>query len=136
MIFSAFSSGNPKCIVIKSGIYGALSSAMGTPFFRRSNYIKQVRDDEGNYRTVVDLSRRKGESRFEHFTRLMPWRSGVVEAVRENSETAERTGADPGAICRAVVCVPNCRVQMGNRQRYAQYGIFADDCPGMWHYAG
>lgn len=71
---------------IKSGIYGALSSALGTPTFNTHNYTKKVKGPDGKYHTKVDLSRREDESRLQHFSRLMPWRSGISNAIRENSE--------------------------------------------------
>ena len=72
---------------IKSGIYGAISSAMGTPVFRGRDYTKRVKGSDGKYHTEIDLSRREGESRLGHITRLMPWRSGITNAIRENTET-------------------------------------------------
>ena len=72
---------------IKSGIYGAISSAMGTPVFRGRDYTKRVKGSDGKYHTEIDLSRREGESRLGHITRLMPWRSGITNAIRENDET-------------------------------------------------
>lgn len=72
---------------IKSGIYGAISSAMGTPVFRGGDYTKRVKGSDGKYHTEIDLSRREGESRLGHITRLMPWRSGITNAIRENAET-------------------------------------------------
>lgn len=72
---------------IKSGIYGAISSAMGTPVFRGRDYTKRVKGSDGKYHTEIDLSRREGESRLGHITRLMPWRSGITNALRENAET-------------------------------------------------
>lgn len=72
---------------IKSGIYGAISSAMGTPVFRSRDYTKRVKGKDGKYHTEIDLSRREGESRLGHITRLMPWRSGITNAIRENNET-------------------------------------------------
>lgn len=71
---------------IKSGIYGAISSAMGTPVLRGRDYTKRVKGSDGKYHTKIDLSRREGESRLGHITRLMPWRSGITNAMRENSE--------------------------------------------------
>lgn len=72
---------------IKSGIYGAISSAMGTPAFRGRDYTKRVKGSDGKYHTEIDLSRREGESKLGHITRLMPWRSGITNALRENAET-------------------------------------------------
>lgn len=72
---------------IKSGIYGAISSSMGTPVFRGRDYTKRVKGSDGKYHTEIDLSRREGESRLGHITRLMPWRSGITNALRENAET-------------------------------------------------
>ena len=72
---------------IKSGIYGAISSAMGTPVFRGRDYTKRVKGSDGKYHTEIDLSRREGESRLGHITRLIPWRSGITNALRENAET-------------------------------------------------
>lgn len=72
---------------IKSGIYGAISSIMGTPVFRSRDYTKRVKGSDGKYHTEIDLSRREGESRLGHITRLMPWRSGITNAIRENAET-------------------------------------------------
>lgn len=72
---------------IKSGIYGAISSAMGTPAFRGRDYTKRVKGSDGKYHTEIDLSRREGESWLGHKTRLMPWRSGITNAIRENAET-------------------------------------------------
>lgn len=75
---------------IKSGIYGALSSAMGTPSFSPRNYTKTVIGKDGKYHTKIDLSRREGESRAEHIARLMPWRSGISNAISENKETQRK----------------------------------------------
>ena len=71
---------------IKSGIYGAISSVLGTPTFNTHNYTKKVKGQDGKYHTKVDLSRREDEGRLQHFNRLMPWRSGISNALRENSE--------------------------------------------------
>ena len=72
---------------IKSGIYGAISSAIGTPVFRSRDYTKRVKGSDSKYHTKINLSRREGESRLGHITRLMPWRSGITNAIRENAET-------------------------------------------------
>ena len=69
---------------IKSGVYGALSSALGTFGGGVSNYTKRVKGADGKYHTKLDLSRREGESTLGYVTRLMPWRSGVSNAIREN----------------------------------------------------
>lgn len=68
---------------IEAGIYGAISSVLGTPTVRARDYTKQVMGSDGKYHTKIDLSRREGESLFGTVTRLMPWRSGLVQAIRE-----------------------------------------------------
>ena len=72
---------------IKLGIYGVISSAIGTPVFRSRDYTRRVKGKDGKYHTEIDLSRREGESRLGHITRLMPWRSGITNAIRENTDT-------------------------------------------------
>ena len=72
---------------IKSGIYAAISSAMGTPVFRGEDYTKRVKESDCKFHTEIDLSSSEGESRLGHITRLMPWRSGITNAIRENAET-------------------------------------------------
>lgn len=68
---------------LEAGIYGAISSILGTPAVRARDYTKQVMGSDGKYHTKVDLSRREGENLFETVTRLMPWRSGLGQAIRE-----------------------------------------------------
>lgn len=68
---------------LEAGIYGAISSVLGTPAVRARDYTKQVMGSDGKYHTKIDLSRREGESLFGTVTRLMPWRSGLVQAIRE-----------------------------------------------------
>lgn len=68
---------------LEAGIYGAISSVLGTPAVRARDYTKQVIGSDGKYHTKIDLSRREGENLFETVTRLMPWRSGLVQAIRE-----------------------------------------------------
>lgn len=68
---------------LEAGIYGAISSVLGTPAVRARDYTKQVMGSDGKYHTKIDLSRREGENLFETVTRLMPWRSGLVQAIRE-----------------------------------------------------
>ena len=68
---------------LEAGIYGAISSVLGTPAVRARDYTKQVMGSDGKYHTKVDLGRREGENLFETVTRLMPWRSGLGQAIRE-----------------------------------------------------
>ena len=68
---------------LEAGIYGAISSVLGTPAVRARDYTKQVMGSDGKYHTKIDLSRREGENLFETVTRLMPWRSGLGQAIRE-----------------------------------------------------
>lgn len=68
---------------LEAGIYGAISSILGTPAVRARDYTKQVMGSDGKYHTKIDLSRREGENLFETVTRLMPWRSGLGQAIRE-----------------------------------------------------
>lgn len=68
---------------LEAGIYGAISSVLGSPAVRARDYTKQVMGSDGKYHTKIDLSRREGESLFGTVTRLMPWRSGLVQAIRE-----------------------------------------------------
>ena len=68
---------------LEAGIYGAISSILGTPAVRARDYTKQVIGSDGKYHTKIDLGRREGENLFETVTRLMPWRSGLGQAIRE-----------------------------------------------------
>ena len=68
---------------LEAGIYGAISSILGTPAVRTRDYTRQVLGEDGKYHSKVDLSRREGESLFDQITRVMPWRSGLVQAIRE-----------------------------------------------------
>lgn len=68
---------------LEAGIYGAISSVLGTPVVRTRDYTKQVMGSDGKYHTKIDLGRREGENLFETVTRLMPWRSGLGQAIRE-----------------------------------------------------
>lgn len=68
---------------LEAGIYGAISSVLGTPAVRARDYTKQVMGSDGKYHTKIDLGRREGENLFETVTRLMPWRSGLGQAIRE-----------------------------------------------------
>lgn len=73
-----------------SGVYGALSSGMGTPMIRRSNYIGagRVNPETGKPegRTFDAFRRRETgdgqrEGFFEYMGRVTPWRSGVGEGI-------------------------------------------------------
>ena len=68
---------------LEAGIYGAISSILGTPAVRARDYTKQVMGSDSKYHTKIDLGRREGENLFETVTRLMPWRSGLGQAIRE-----------------------------------------------------
>ena len=95
---------------IKSGILGAISSSIGTPTFRARDYTKRVKNADGTYSTKIDFSRREGESRFEHITRLAPWRSGLVDAIRENNQT-KRQLYDEAATLETWLRDPNNRAK-------------------------
>lgn len=85
-IAAAFTALNNTAVskdALEAGIYGAISSVLGTPAVRARDYTKQVMGSDGKYHTKIDLSRREGESLFGTVTRLMPWRSGLVQAIRE-----------------------------------------------------
>lgn len=95
---------------IKSGILGAISQSIGTPTFRARDYTKRVKNADGTYSTEIDFSRREGESRFEHITRLAPWRSGLVDAIRENNQT-KRQLYDEAATLETWLRDPNNRAK-------------------------
>lgn len=104
---------------IKSGIYGAISSALGTfgPS-RRTNRLDEngnvvyKRDPDGSL--VRDKSGRpvtekvwfgrgqnaKGEleSRWEAFSRAMPWRSGLYSQIQETRRESDRLRTEAGVI--------------------------------------
>lgn len=71
---------------IKSGIYGAISSALGVPVIRNRDYTKRVKGNDGKYHTEIDFSRRENESRLGYITRLIPWRSSITNSIRENAD--------------------------------------------------
>lgn len=104
---------------IKSGIYGAISSALGTfgPS-RRTNKL----DSQGNvvYKRNPDGSLVRGkdgrpiaekvwfgrgqnakgelESRWEAFSRAMPWRSGLYSQIQETRRESDRLRTEAGVI--------------------------------------
>lgn len=72
---------------IKSGVYGALSSAMGTPALGHRARTGNV-DANGRAETTYfgrGLNERgERESNWERLRRITPWRSGLFQAYREN----------------------------------------------------
>lgn len=72
---------------IKSGIYGAISSVMGTPSLGHRARTGRV-DANGNAETTYfgrGLNERgERESQLERLGRILPWRSGITQAYREN----------------------------------------------------
>ena len=68
---------------IKSGIYGALSSILGTPSMRVRDYTSRVKQSDGTYKTQLNFRKREGESTLGYVSRLAPWRSGLANSIRE-----------------------------------------------------
>lgn len=72
---------------IKSGIYGAISSVMGTPSLGHKARTGRV-DANGNAETTYfgrGLNERgERETQLERLGRILPWRSGITQAYREN----------------------------------------------------
>lgn len=72
---------------IKSGIYGAISSVMGTPSLGHKARTGRV-DANGNAETTYfgrGLNERgERETQLERLCRILPWRSGITQAYREN----------------------------------------------------
>lgn len=74
----------------ESALMGALGSMIGLPNLRYSNYVSKYRGSDGKIHRKLDLGRREGETAFEHFQRLAPWRSGISSNIREQIETNKR----------------------------------------------
>lgn len=70
----------------ESAVLGALGSFIGTPSMRRSDYQKVYTDAEGKQRTKFSLGQREGESNFEYFQRISPWRSGLSASIKEHRD--------------------------------------------------
>lgn len=72
---------------IKSGIYGAISSVMGTPSLGHKARTGRV-DANGNAETTYfgrGLNEKgERETQLERLGRILPWRSGITQAYREN----------------------------------------------------
>jgi hypothetical protein len=104
---------------IKAGVYGAISSALGTfgpsrsttkldangnVVYKRNPDGSLVRDKRGRpIAETVRFSRgqnAKGEleSRWEAFSRAMPWRSGLYSQIKATRNETERLNKDAGLI--------------------------------------
>lgn len=80
---------------VKAGIYGAFSSAIGTPMIRKSNYFsaREINPETGKAEgKKFDAFKRretgdsKKESVFEYLNRVTPWRSSIGEGIRRVQE--------------------------------------------------
>ena len=71
---------------IKSGIYGAISSVMGTPSLGHKTRTGRVVDGKAETTYFGRGLNEKGEleSNWERLRRITPWRSGLFQAHREN----------------------------------------------------
>lgn len=71
---------------IKSGIYGAISSVMGTPSLGHRTRTGRIVDDKAETTYFGRGLNEKGEleSNWERLRRITPWRSGLFQAHREN----------------------------------------------------
>ena len=78
---------------VKSGIMGAISSVMGTPF-KMSRAKTGELDENGKAKTTLfgrGLNEKgEKESAWEMIKRLTPWRSGVTGGIREIREKEEQ----------------------------------------------
>lgn len=74
----------------ESALMGAIGSMIGLPNVKGSNYISKYRGNDGKIHRKLDLGRREGETGFEQFQRLAPWRSGVSANIREQKEAKQR----------------------------------------------
>lgn len=74
----------------ESALMGALGSMIGLPNLKFSNYVSKYRGSDGKTHRKLDLGRREGETAFEHFQRLAPWRSGISSNIREQKERNKR----------------------------------------------
>lgn len=75
---------------VESALMGAIGSMVGLPNLKGSNYVSKYRGDDGKIHRKLDLGRREGETGFEHFQRLAPWRSGISANIREQKEAKQR----------------------------------------------
>jgi len=78
----------------ESALLGAIGSIIGTPSMRRSDYQKAYIDADGKQRTKFSLGRREGESNFEYFQRISPWRSGLSYSIQEQKDKRNRLKED------------------------------------------
>lgn len=78
----------------ESALLGAIGSIIGTPSMRRSDYQKAYIDADGKQRTKFSLGRREGESSFEYFQRISPWRSGLSYSIQEQKDKRNRLKED------------------------------------------
>lgn len=71
---------------IKSGIYGAISSVMGTPSLGHRTRTGRIVDGKAETTYFGRGLNEKGEleSNWERLRRITPWRSGLFQAHREN----------------------------------------------------
>lgn len=71
---------------IKSGIYGAVSSVMGTPSLGHRTRTGRIVDGKAETTYFGRGLNEKGEleSNWERLRRITPWRSGLFQAHREN----------------------------------------------------
>ena len=74
----------------ESALMGAIGSMIGLPNLKGSNYVSKYRGNDGKIHRKLDLGRREGETGFEHFQRLAPWRSGISANIREQKEAKQR----------------------------------------------
>lgn len=71
---------------IKSGIYGAISSVIGTPFIGHKARTGRIVDGKAETTYFGRGLNEKGEleSNWERLRRITPWRSGLLQAHRES----------------------------------------------------
>lgn len=85
--WSAFKDSFVDTETIKSGVYGALSSIMGTPFLVHSARTGKLNSNGSAETTLFGRGlneRGEKESNWERIRRLTPWRSGLFQSYREN----------------------------------------------------
>lgn len=84
--WTAFTGSTTDKETIKSGIYGAISSIMGTPSLGHKTRTGRIVDGKAETTYFGRGLNEKGEleSNWERLRRITPWRSGLFQAYRDN----------------------------------------------------
>lgn len=84
--WTAFTGSTTDKETIKSGIYGAISSIMGTPSLGHKTRTGRIVDGKAETTYFGRGLNEKGEleSNWERLRRITPWRSGLFQAYRES----------------------------------------------------